>query len=160
MSAPRTLCDGRSRACAAGRSTRSTTTARRCGPRSRAGCSPARYVRFVVLSRVRGLTRRQYNDGVPEDSRFAQHKDFFKDTLDSLSKEEGLAKLAKVKKLTELAEKSAPPSRKYCYIRRTDDAVRGRARVHDRAARARVGRALPDDEHRHPRRDEARAGAR
>ena len=49
----------------------------------------------------------QYNDGIPPDSRFANHKDFFKDTLDSLTKEEGLAKLAKVKELTALAEQGA-----------------------------------------------------
>ncbi|KIP04320.1 hypothetical protein PHLGIDRAFT_93610 [Phlebiopsis gigantea 11061_1 CR5-6] len=51
-----------------------------------------------------GLLTGKYNDGVPPDSRFANHKDFFKDTLDSLTKEEGLAKLAKVKALTALAE--------------------------------------------------------
>ncbi|GJE89546.1 aldo/keto reductase [Phanerochaete sordida] len=52
-----------------------------------------------------GLLTGKYNDGVPADSRFATHKDFFKDTLDSLTKEEGLRKLEKVKALTALAEK-------------------------------------------------------
>ena len=31
----------------------------------------------------------QYNNGIPEGSRFANHKDFFKDTLNSLNEEEG-----------------------------------------------------------------------
>lgn len=52
-----------------------------------------------------GLLTGKYNNGIPPDSRLAHHKDFFKDTLDSFTKEEGLAKLAKVKALTEIAEK-------------------------------------------------------
>ena len=64
---------------------------------------------------------RQYNDGIPADSRFANHKDFFKQTLDSLTEEEGLAKIAKVKALTELAEKGAC----FCSIAR-DGVLTGR----------------------------------
>ncbi|PSS36789.1 hypothetical protein PHLCEN_2v1333 [Hermanssonia centrifuga] len=51
-----------------------------------------------------GLLTGKYNNGVPEDSRFATHKDFFQKTLDTLDQEEGLAKIEKVKKLTKLAE--------------------------------------------------------
>lgn len=54
-----------------------------------------------------GLLTGKYNNGIPPDSRLAHHKDFFKDTLDSLTQEEGLAKIAKVKALTEIAEKGA-----------------------------------------------------
>jgi len=52
-----------------------------------------------------GVLTGKYNNGIPPDSRFANHKDFFKDTLESLSEEEGHKKLEKVKALTELAEK-------------------------------------------------------
>ncbi|KAG1747679.1 NADP-dependent oxidoreductase domain-containing protein [Suillus lakei] len=45
-----------------------------------------------------------YNNGIPADSRFAAHSDFFKDTLKSLNEEEGLAKIRKVQALTKLAE--------------------------------------------------------
>jgi hypothetical protein len=53
----------------------------------------------------RFVRHHQYNNGIPPDSRFAQHKDFFKNTLDSLTKEEGIKKIEKVTALTELAEK-------------------------------------------------------
>lgn len=46
----------------------------------------------------------QYNNGIPADSRFAAHSDFFKDTLKSLNEEEGLSKIRKVQALTKLAE--------------------------------------------------------
>lgn len=46
----------------------------------------------------------QYNNGIPADSRFAAHSDFFKDTLRSLNEEEGLSKIRKVQALTKLAE--------------------------------------------------------
>jgi len=46
----------------------------------------------------------QYNNGVPADSRFAAHSDFFKDTLKSLNEEEGLSKIRKVQALSTLAE--------------------------------------------------------
>ncbi|KAG1730666.1 NADP-dependent oxidoreductase domain-containing protein [Suillus paluster] len=51
-----------------------------------------------------GLLTGKYNNGVPADSRFAAHSDFFKDTLKSLNEEEGLAKIRKVQALTKLAE--------------------------------------------------------
>ncbi|KDQ56259.1 hypothetical protein JAAARDRAFT_36435 [Jaapia argillacea MUCL 33604] len=51
-----------------------------------------------------GLLTGKYNNGIPEGSRFDTNKDFFKNTLQSLTQEEGLAKIEKVKKLTALAE--------------------------------------------------------
>lgn len=52
-----------------------------------------------------GLLTGKYNNGIPEGSRFANHADFFKSTINSLDEEEGKAKLAKVRELTEFAEK-------------------------------------------------------
>ncbi len=46
----------------------------------------------------------QYNNGIPEGSRFDDHKEFFKDALKSLNEEEGRQKIEKVKALTQLAE--------------------------------------------------------
>jgi len=51
-----------------------------------------------------GLLTGKYNNGIPEDSRFANHKDFFKNALDSFNEEEGKAKIQKVKDLTAIAE--------------------------------------------------------
>ena len=47
----------------------------------------------------------KYNDGIPDDSRFATNKEFFESTISSLQSEEGKAQIAKVRKLTEIAEK-------------------------------------------------------
>jgi len=52
-----------------------------------------------------GLLTGKYNDGIPEDSRFATNKSFFEGTVKSLQTDEGKAKIAKVRKLTEIAEK-------------------------------------------------------
>lgn len=52
-----------------------------------------------------GLLTGKYNDGIPADSRFATNKDFFGDTEKTLQSEEGKAKIAKVRKLTTIAEK-------------------------------------------------------
>ncbi|KAI0783146.1 voltage-gated potassium channel beta-2 subunit [Abortiporus biennis] len=51
-----------------------------------------------------GLLTGKYNNGIPEDSRLATNKDFFKDTIKSLNEEEGLKKIEKVRELTKLAE--------------------------------------------------------
>jgi len=51
-----------------------------------------------------GLLTGKYNNGIPENSRFATHSDFFKDTLRSLNEEEGHTKIRKVQELTKLAE--------------------------------------------------------
>lgn len=52
-----------------------------------------------------GLLTGKYNDGIPEDSRFATNKEFFSERVKSLQTEEGKAKIEKVKKLTTIAEK-------------------------------------------------------
>lgn len=46
-----------------------------------------------------GLLTGKYNDGIPEDSRFATNKSFFEGTIKSLQSEEGKAKIAKVRKV-------------------------------------------------------------
>lgn len=51
-----------------------------------------------------GILTGKYNDGVPEDSRFATNKDFFNDTVKKLQTEEGKAKIDKVRQLTKVAE--------------------------------------------------------
>ncbi|KKY16943.1 putative voltage-gated potassium channel beta-2 subunit [Diplodia seriata] len=52
-----------------------------------------------------GLLTGKYNDGIPEDSRFANNKAFFENTIKSLKEPEGQAKIEKVKKLTAVAER-------------------------------------------------------
>ncbi|KAK4689853.1 hypothetical protein P7C73_g216, partial [Tremellales sp. Uapishka_1] len=52
-----------------------------------------------------GMLTGKYNNGIPEDSRYATNKAFFADTVKALETPEGKAKIEKVKKLTELAEK-------------------------------------------------------
>lgn len=52
-----------------------------------------------------GLLTGKYNEGIPEDSRFATNKQFFDTTIKSLQTPEGKAKIEKVKKLTQVAEK-------------------------------------------------------
>jgi len=48
--------------------------------------------------------RIQYNDGIPEGSRFDVEKDFFASTIKGLKDPEGLKKIEKVKELTKLAK--------------------------------------------------------
>ena len=43
-----------------------------------------------------GLLTGKYNDGIPEDSRFATNKDFFENTVKQLKSPEGQAKIEKV----------------------------------------------------------------
>jgi len=52
-----------------------------------------------------GLLTGKYNDGIPTDSRFATNKAWFQSNIDELQKPEGQAKIAKVKKLTAIAER-------------------------------------------------------
>ncbi|KAH7304277.1 NADP-dependent oxidoreductase domain-containing protein [Stachybotrys elegans] len=52
-----------------------------------------------------GLLTGKYNDGIPEDSRFATNKAFFEDTIKKLQSPEGQAKIEKVRKLTAIAER-------------------------------------------------------
>jgi aryl-alcohol dehydrogenase-like predicted oxidoreductase len=46
----------------------------------------------------------KYNNGIPEDSRFATNKAFFENTVKELNSPEGKAKIEKVKSLTKIAE--------------------------------------------------------
>ncbi|KAK3382194.1 NADP-dependent oxidoreductase domain-containing protein [Lasiosphaeria ovina] len=52
-----------------------------------------------------GLLTGKYNDGIPEDSRFATNKAFFEGTIKQLQSDEGQAKIEKVRKLTAIAER-------------------------------------------------------
>lgn len=52
-----------------------------------------------------GLLTGKYNDGIPEDSRFATNGSVFTDTVKGLQSGEGKAKLDKVRKLTTVAER-------------------------------------------------------
>lgn len=52
-----------------------------------------------------GILTGKYDNGIPEDSRFATNKEFFKDSVQKLQSEEGQAKLAKVRKLSEIAQR-------------------------------------------------------
>jgi aryl-alcohol dehydrogenase-like predicted oxidoreductase len=47
----------------------------------------------------------KYNDGIPEDSRFANNPDMMKSKIEALKSEEGQSKIKKVKDLTKIAEK-------------------------------------------------------
>jgi len=51
-----------------------------------------------------GLLTGKYNDGIPEGSRFSNHSDFFKSTVESLNNDEGKEKIRKVKELTKIAD--------------------------------------------------------
>ncbi|ORY05680.1 voltage-gated potassium channel subunit beta-1 channel subunit beta-1 [Clohesyomyces aquaticus] len=52
-----------------------------------------------------GLLTGKYENGIPEDSRFAKNKGFFDNTIKELQTPEGKAKIEKVKKLHQVAEK-------------------------------------------------------
>jgi voltage-dependent potassium channel beta subunit len=52
-----------------------------------------------------GFLTGKYNDGIPENSRFTTNKDFFANTIESLSTPEGKAKIEKVRGLTEIAKR-------------------------------------------------------
>ncbi|KAF5552879.1 potassium channel beta subunit [Fusarium mexicanum] len=52
-----------------------------------------------------GFLTGKYNNGIPEDSRFATNKAFFENTVNELQSEAGKAKIEKVKKLSEVAER-------------------------------------------------------
>lgn len=51
-----------------------------------------------------GLLTGKYNDGVPDDSRFATNKSYFAETVKELDTEAGKAKIRKVRDLTKIAE--------------------------------------------------------
>jgi aryl-alcohol dehydrogenase-like predicted oxidoreductase len=52
-----------------------------------------------------GFLTGKYNDGIPEDSRYATNPAVFKKTIDGLKSPEGQAKIEKVRQLTKIAEK-------------------------------------------------------
>lgn len=52
-----------------------------------------------------GLLTGKYNDGIPEDSRYATNASVFKSAVEGLKTEEGRSKIEKVRKLTKIAEK-------------------------------------------------------
>lgn len=52
-----------------------------------------------------GMLTGKYNDGVPQDSRFATNKAFFANSVKELESPEGKAKIEKVRKLTTVAER-------------------------------------------------------
>ncbi|OAX38953.1 Aldo/keto reductase [Rhizopogon vinicolor AM-OR11-026] len=58
----------------------------------------------VFSALASGLLTGKYNSGVPEGTRFSTHSNFFKGTVDSLQKEEGLTKIRKVNELSAVAE--------------------------------------------------------
>lgn len=51
-----------------------------------------------------GFLTGKYNDGIPEDSRFATNKGYFAATVKELDTPDGKAKIEKVRKLTKIAE--------------------------------------------------------
>ena len=107
------------------------------------------------------LILRQYNEGIPTDSRFAIHAQFQK-TVDSLQTPEGLNKIRKVKELTKLAESGAwptpflerflpplPPGGHLC-----------RTQLQCNPPSPRMVSSEPEHIHHHPRGVQTRAGAR
>ncbi|RKU40422.1 hypothetical protein DL546_002364 [Coniochaeta pulveracea] len=52
-----------------------------------------------------GMLTGKYNDGIPEDSRFATNKEFFANKIKELKSEKGQAEIAKVRELTKVAER-------------------------------------------------------
>ena len=51
-----------------------------------------------------GLLTGKYNDGIPEGSRFSNHKDSFNSAISDLQTDEGKAKIDKVRKLADIAK--------------------------------------------------------
>jgi len=52
-----------------------------------------------------GFLTGKYNEGIPEDSRYATNSDFFENTIKELKSDVGKAKIEKVRNLTKVAEK-------------------------------------------------------
>jgi len=52
-----------------------------------------------------GVLTGKYDNGIPQDSRFATNPEFFSDAIKRLQSEEGKAKLEKVRKLGKIAER-------------------------------------------------------
>ena len=64
-----------------------------------------KYGTTVWSALASGLLTGKYNDGIPDGSRFHNHKDFFNNKIKELESPEGKARIEKVRKLTEVAEK-------------------------------------------------------
>ena len=64
-----------------------------------------KYGTTIFSPLANGLLTGKYNNGIPQDSRFATNTAFFKDTIEGLQSEEGKAKIEKVRKLTKIAQK-------------------------------------------------------
>jgi len=57
------------------------------------------------MLKVRHLNKvMQYNNGIPKDSRYANHPEFFKARAEKLNSPEGQEEIRKVRELTKLAE--------------------------------------------------------
>ncbi|KAI0931644.1 hypothetical protein AcW2_000488 [Taiwanofungus camphoratus] len=59
----------------------------------------------VFSALASGLLTGKYNNGIPPGSRYDNHKDFFKNVIESLDEEEGRQQIEKVKTLSAFAEK-------------------------------------------------------
>ena len=95
-----------------------------------------------------GLLTGKYNDGIPEDSRFANNKNFFESTIKQLQSEEGKAKIEKVRKVR---------GTYFCSVLVVANTFvahedRRENRGQRRPARHRLVCEEPEREHRHPRR--------
>ena len=77
------------------------------GPLSPTASLPERFGNIVLLHTHLQFFCRQYNDGIPPDSRFSKHGGFFSDTVAGLHQEEGKEKIRKVRELTKLAKEGA-----------------------------------------------------
>jgi aryl-alcohol dehydrogenase-like predicted oxidoreductase len=64
-----------------------------------------KYGTTIFSPLANGLLTGKYNNGIPQDSRFATNTAFFKDTIAALQSEDGKVKIEKVRKLTKIAEK-------------------------------------------------------
>ncbi|KAH9950951.1 NADP-dependent oxidoreductase domain-containing protein [Amylocystis lapponica] len=59
----------------------------------------------VYSALAAGLLTGKYNNGIPPDSRFAAHPGTFKSMIESFDEEEGMQQIAKVRALSDFAEK-------------------------------------------------------
>ena len=97
-----------------------------------------------------GLLTGKYNDGIPDDSRFANNKNFFESTIKQLQSEEGKAKIEKVRKVRDIFKLShlAVADKFVAY----EDCRENWWQC--RPARDRLVCEEPERQHRHPRGDQ------
>jgi len=84
-----------------------------------------------------GLLTGKYNNGVPEDSRYAVHKDDWSSWTQHLHSEEGQKQVARVKELTEIAEQDLK-----CSV--TQLAIAWVAKVHPYTSSVILGATKPE----------------